>query len=38
MVLQHKRQTNGSSHQISLTKKIKDSPDYVGNAGKDRVI
>lgn len=38
MVLKHKRQTDGSSHQISLTKKDKDCPKYVGNAGKDRVI
>lgn len=37
MVLKHKRQTDGSSHQISLTKKDKDCPKYVGNAGKDRV-
>lgn len=38
MVLKHKRQTDGSSKQISLTKKSKDCPEYVGNAGKHRVI
>lgn len=38
MVLKHKRQNDGSSKQINLTKKDTYCPEYVGNAGKDRVI